>query len=66
MPAKGRFGLLLGVSARTGPTAHRYTLRLRRMKTDFNLHEIAWSVGNSGIDKLVIEKPRSKKMRALY
>ena len=25
-PAKGRFGLLLGVSARTGPTAHRYAL----------------------------------------
>ena len=23
MPAKGRFGLRLGVSARTGPTAHR-------------------------------------------
>ena len=66
-PAKGRFGLLLGVSARTGPTTHRYALRLRKIKTDFNLHEIAWSVGNSGIDKLVTEKARIKqKMRAQY
>ena len=65
-PAKLHFGLLLGVSARTGPTAHRYALRLRKIKTDFNLYEIAWSVGNSGIDKLVIEKPRIKQMRAQY